>query len=89
MNEQFESVAFEEAEEVVTTTNRKNGLKTVIGLGAVAGLIGGIVYLIKKNRHKINESRAKKLKKEGYVVLPPEANKCSEDEFDELIDSIE
>lgn len=90
MNEQFENVALEEVEEVVTTTNTKsnNGLKTVLGLGIVAGLVGGIVCLVKKNKDKINENRAKKLKKEGWVVLPPKTDEVTE-QFDKLMDEVE
>ena len=87
MNEQFDNVTImEEAEEVISTSNKNNGLKkAAIGLGIIGGLIGLGTILIKKNQAKIDQARIKRLEKKGYVVLKP-TDACSEDEEHGLID---
>lgn len=88
MNEQIENVVevCDETQGFVTTTPNKSGL-TKVGIGlAVAGLVGLGIHLIKKNKHKIEENRIKKLEKKGYVVLPPTDE--ATDDFDKLIDSV-
>lgn len=69
MNGMNELVVVDEA---VKRSGSKRSWAIVAGVAALAA--GAAIMLVRKNRDKIEERKAEKLRQKGYVVYKPEAS---------------
>ena len=67
-------VESQDMEDTIVESEESGGIlgKLVLGGVLLAAAGGGLAFLRKKNKNKIEERRIKQLEKAGYVVITPE-----------------
>lgn len=75
--------------ETVANLGSKNFKKLGIVLGTVVAVGGVIAIVVHKNKDKINEWRAEKLRKKGYIVFERADSKDEDVEEDCVVEPAE
>lgn len=75
--------------ETVAKIGSRNFLKLGVVLGTVVAVGGVIAIVVHKNKSKINEWRAEKLRKKGYIVFERTDSEQEDVEEDEVVESTE
>ena len=83
-------VESQDMEDTIVESEESGGIlgKLVLGGVLLAAAGGGLAFLRKKNKNKIEERRIKQLEKAGYVVITPEPVEPN-DEDEDVVEVVE